>query len=47
MRCANYGGSEANPENQEGELAFIGKKGELGGAVITKVSIGGSLASKV
>lgn len=33
---ANYGGPQANPENTEEELAFIGKRRELGGAVTPK-----------
>ena len=32
----NYGGPQANPGNKEGKLAFIGKRRDLGGPVITK-----------
>lgn len=36
----NHGRAQANPENGEGELAFIGERWELGGVVVTKESIG-------
>lgn len=36
----NHGRAQANPGNGEGELAFIGERWELGGAVVTKESTG-------
>lgn len=32
----NDSGPQANPENREGKLGFIRKRGELGRAVITR-----------
>ena len=44
---ASCGGPWANPENKEGELTFIRKKGKLGGTVLTKESIDRSWECKV
>ena len=37
MEYRNYGVPQANPDNKEEELAFIGEKGSLGKAIITRV----------
>ena len=43
---ATYGKSQTSPENKGEEHSFI-EKGELGGAVINKVSTGGNWEFKV